>query len=79
MEGIKPVAFTFQESHLGDFELEGSVFAFSGDKAIPSAGTKNAALPASICSPWMFHVQPTQAQDVLPGDTLIPVLVLRLL
>lgn len=74
MEGIKPAAASiFQESHLGDFELEGSVFAFSGDKARPPAGTKKAALPASIRSPWMFHVRPSQAQDVLPGDTLLPV------
>lgn len=40
---------------------------------------KKAAFPASTHSAWMVHVQPTQAQDVLPGDTLLPVLVLRLL
>lgn len=55
-------------------KLWGPVLAFPEDKARPSAGTKKPALPTSIHSPWMFHVQPTQAQHMLPGDSLLPFL-----
>jgi len=60
-EGMKPAAFIFQESHLADFESDGSVLAFWADKVRPSAGTNKAALLTSIRSAWVSCVQLIQA------------------
>lgn len=77
VEGTKPAAFIFQESHLANFEL--LYLHFQKIRQDLQLAQKKPALPTSIHSPWMFHVQPTQAQHMLPGDSLLPFLVLMLL